>query len=334
MARASSRIRRSAVGLALVALGGCGLGLTDDTSGGRDHLPAAGAGPFRRLAFDADTPLEEPLLAADRIIDFDEPAVLAAPGGGFRYWLSREPADLPLGDTEIWAGALTALTAAPSGPAPALVADQAWEQGRVAAPAVVVDPGDRRHLTMFYEGGLAAPQIGRADSFDDGATWQKHGAPVLAAASSPGAAWDGVDWLLAIERPAAPGIWLARSRDGLTFTVDDAPVITARADIADAFDAVAVGQPALGWIEQGTGRGLWTLWFAGTDEPVPVDDTPRRFAIGYAASFDAVAWQRSAGLRPILSAPAGAPAVALAERDILLYGAPSSRRRAVGIAIH
>ena len=51
------------------------------------------------------------------------------------------------------------------------------------------------------------------------------------------------------------------------------PTLTAL-DVGGAFDAVAVGQPSLAWIEESTGRGLWLMWFAGTDMPPPVDDTP------------------------------------------------------------
>lgn len=323
---------------AVAALAGCGLGLADDTSGGKTNLPAAGAGPFRRPTFDLDTPLDEPWLASDRVIDFDEPAALARSGGGVRYWLGREPAEAPVGDTEIWTGALVDLRAAPEPLTRALAAELPWEQGRVAAPAVLADPDDPAHLIMFYEGGLADVAIGRADSHDGGASWVRLAAPVLAAARSPGAAWDGATWLLAVERPGQPGIWLARSADGASFTLDDAPTLTARPTVAKAFDAVALGQPALGWVEEATGRGLWMMWFAGTDTPPPVDETSpaQRFAIGYAASFDGVTWQRLAGVRPILGDPAGAPTVVLGDGgpDWLLYGAPLSRRGAVGIATH
>ena len=322
------------LGLGLAgALAGCGFGFADDTSGGHDNLPAAGAGPFRRPAFDLDTPLDEPWLATDPGFDFDEPAALPRAGGGIRYWLGVEPADLPVGDTQIWAGDLAGLGAAPSILQPALIADQAWEQGRVSAPTLITD-GD--HLTMFYEGGLADPAIGRADSLDDGRTWQKHGAPVLTAARSPGVAWDGAHWLLAVERPAAAGLWLARSDDGVAFTLDATPVFTARTTVTGAFDSVAIREPSLTWSQPSTGRGLWAMWFAGTDMPMPTDDNPWRFAIGYAASFDGVSWQRLAGTRAILGDPAGAPTVVLGAGgpDFLLYGARDSRRRAIGIATH
>lgn len=322
---------------AVLPLAACGLGLADDTSGGKTDLPAAGAGPFRRPAFDLDTPLDEPWLALDPALELDEPAVIARADGGIQYWLSREDASPPVGDAQIWTGALADLRAAPEPLAPALVADQPWEQGRVAAPAIVRDPDEGDHLIMFYEGGLAAPQIGRADSHDGGARWQKHGAPVLAAARSPGAAFDGATWVLAVERTdGGDGIWLARSTDGIAFTLDAAPVLTPRTTLDGAFDAVAIREPSLAWTEQATGRGLWMMWYAGTDMPAPTDDTPWRFAIGYAASFDGVTWQRLAGTRAILGDPAGAPTVALGDGgpDFLLYAATQSRRRAIGLATH
>lgn len=331
--RAPARLLGLALAPALVA---CGFGFADDTSGGKDHLPAAGAGPFRRPAFDLATPIDEPWLASDRLLELDEPAAVARAGGGIRYWVGREVAGEPLGDTQIWAGALADLRATPDELALALAADQPWEQGRVGAPAVVVDPADREHLIMFYEGGAAAPAVGRADSTDGGRTWQKHAGPVLDAARSPGAAWDGETWLLAVERPAAAGLWLARSADGVAFTLDDAPVFTARADVGGAFDAVAIREPSLAWTVESTGRGVWMMWYAGTDRPPPDDDAPWLFATGYAASFDGVEWHRLAGVRPILAEPAGAPTVVLGDGgpDYLLYGAVNSQRRSVGIATH
>ncbi|HVV87941.1 MAG TPA: hypothetical protein VHE35_33100 [Kofleriaceae bacterium] len=322
--------------LSALALAACGLGFADDTSGGKDNLPATGAGPFRRPAFDLDTPIDEPWIALDPALDLDEPAALPRAGGGVRYWLSHEDASPPVGDTQIWAGALADLRSAPDPLVLALAADQPWEEGRVAAPAVIADRATDGHLIMFYEGGLADPAIGRADSFDDGQTWQKHTGPVIPSGRSPGAAWVGTTWLVALERPPAAGIWFARSADGVAFTVDDAPTFTARGDVAGAFDSVAIGQPSLAWIEESTGRGLWMMWYAGTKVPEPTDDTPWRFAIGYAASFDGVAWERAGGTRAILGDPAGAPTVVLGDGgpDYLLYAATESRRRAIGIATH
>ena len=61
----------------------CGLGLADDSSGGRTALPSTGAGPFKRLAFDSTTPADEPWLLTDSILEVTEPALASRPGGGF-----------------------------------------------------------------------------------------------------------------------------------------------------------------------------------------------------------------------------------------------------------
>lgn len=317
--------------LVAVALPACGFGLADDTSGGAEGLPTTGAGPFARLVADETTPAEEPWLAAERVFDLTQPALIARPGGGFTYFLTREPADLPAGDTQIWRGALRDPRQLPDEtPAPALVADQPWEEGHVAAPAIVALP-DR--LVMFYEGGLATPQLGRAESTDDGRTWQKAAAPVLAGGRAPGAAFDGTRWLLAYTRPDAPGLWLARSTDGLAFTADLEPALVPTG-IPRSFEQVEIASPCLAWLVESSGRGHWALWYAGLEEQPAVGDAPR-YAVGYAASFDGMDWSRLAGGRPVLAAPAGAPAVLVDDiRATLLFDAADGLRQAVGVARH
>jgi hypothetical protein len=145
-------------------------------------------------------PLEEPLVAVDQILEYTEPALLAD-GDGYLLFVTREPADAPVGDTAIWRAELPALDALTAAPAltQVLVADQAWEGGRVGAPALV-DLGDR--LVLFYAGVDA---IGRAESTDRGRTWTKGAAPVVTGATSPGVAFDG--------RALAPGLRRRRRRD-------------------------------------------------------------------------------------------------------------------------
>ena len=316
----------------LVLLAGCGLGFADDTSGGADDLPTTGAGPFRRLPTDLDAPLDEPWLASDRSLDQTEPELIARAGGGFHYFVTREPPDLPRGDTVILRGGVRSLRALPDEElVPVLTADQPWEEGHVAAPAIV-DLGDR--LVVYYEGGLTQPGIGRAESTDRGRTWQKDPGPVLAGATSPGAAFDGTTWLLAVTRPDALGIWLARSAEGRAFTLDPAPVVTARGDLDGAFDRLAVTQPCLRWLEESSGRGHFTLWFAGLEES-PGEGDPPRYAVGYAASFEGDRWSRPAGKGPVLIAPAGAPAVLVeGTRATLLFDAANGSRPSVGVATH
>lgn len=324
-------IRLAVAGVAAAAAPACGIGFADDASGGDHDLPTVGAGPFDRLEVDEGTPADEPWLVSDRTLDVTQPELVARPGGGFVFFVTREPADLPAGDTTIWRGAVTDPRLLPDEP-PALVlaADQAWEEGHVAGPAVVA-LDDR--LVMFYEGGLAAPQIGRAESTDGGRTWQKAPAPILAGARAPGAAFDGTRWLLAYVRPAEPGIWLARSADGVTFAADPIPALMP-SGVVRAFDQIEVGAPALGWQVESTGRGHWALWFAGLEEQPDPGDAPR-YAVGYAASFDGMDWQRLAGGRPVLAAPAGDPEVLVEGASAtLLFAGPNGRRLAVGVAEH
>ena len=126
---------------------------------------------------------------------------------------------------------------------------------------------------------------------------------------------------------------LARSLDGVTFTRDPAPIVTPRSDGAPKqFDRFATGAPSLGWIVESTGRGHWALWYAGLAR-FPADGDAPSFAIGYAGSFDSVTWARIAGDRPIVSAPAGAPAVVVdGNHAVMAYDAPSGRRFGVGLA--
>jgi hypothetical protein len=310
---------------------GCGLGLADDTSGGSDGLPSSGAGPYQRLEGDETTPADEPWLATDRLFDFTEPAIVRRDGGGFVFFLTRESPDEPAGDTVILRGALRDPHQLPDEPAAiVLTADQPWEEGHVAAPAIVVLP-DR--LVMFYEGGLAAPQLGRAVSTDGGHTWQKDAAPLVAGAREPGAAFDGTTWLLAFVRPGQSGAWLARSSDGVAFAPDAEPFLLPTGT-EDSFERVAVASPALAWVVESSGRGHFALWYGGLED-VPGAGDPPRYAVGYAASFDGLAWDRPAGGRPVLAAPAGAPTVLVeGPTATLLFQARNGLRPAVGIARH
>jgi hypothetical protein len=315
----------------LVLAAGCGFGFADDTSGGNTGLPTSGAGPFERPPSDPDTPAEEPWLLSMRILDLTQPAIIGRDGGGFVFFFGREPADLPAGDTQIWRGAVPDPHQLPDEvPAPVVVADQPWEEGHVGAPAIV-ELADR--LVMFYEGGLATPQVGRAESTDGGRTWQKAAAPILADARAPGAAFDGTRWLLAFSRPGLSGIWLARSGDGASFVADETPVLEATG-VDRSFEQVEVADPALAWVVESSDRGHWALWYGGLEELPDEGDAPR-YAVGYAASFDGMAWNRLAGGRPVLAAPAGAPSVLVeGPTATLLYQANDGLRPALGIALH
>lgn len=320
--------------LVLLAIGaaGCGIGFADDASGGKDDLPTVGAGPFKKIPFDENTPADEPWLATERTLDFTEPAIVARPGGGFIYFLTRESPDPPVGDSQIWRGGIADPTQLPDdAPAPVLTADLPWEEGHVAAPSIVDLGGD--HLVMYYEGALDAVHVGRAESTDGGRTWTKRDAPVLTDAALPSVATDGALWLAAFTRVGIPGIWLARSDDGLTWVRDTEPVLMPTR-IPDSFEETAVSSPHLAWLEESTGRGHWALWYGGLEDLPDPGDAPR-YAIGYAASFDGMDWDRLGGGRPVLAAPAGAPAVIVdGPRATLLFDAANGRRLAVGVALH
>lgn len=309
-----------------LALSACGFGLADDSSGGRDDLPLTGAGPFKKLAFDGDTPLEEPWLTTDPVLEFTEPALLPRAGGGLTAYVTRESAAEPVGDTSIWRLEQAAIDQLPDAAVEVLAADQPWEQGHVGAPAIVADGAT---LVMFYAGGTG---IGRADSTDGGRTWTKAAGPVLTDATSPGVAYDGATWLVAfVDGSGAIGI--ARSTDGQTFERAAAPIVTPRADDPKAFDHAGVAAPALGWIEEGTGRGHWALWYAGLKKLPAGTDAPL-YAIGYAASWDGASWSLLAGNRPITAAPASAPAVLLqGNHGVMAFEAVNGRRSAIGLAV-
>lgn len=323
------------MGAAAVA-SGCGFGFADDESGGRDNLPTSGAGPFRRLETNVDTPIEEPWLLSERTLDFTEPALIARDGGGFVFFATRESPEPPAGDTQIWRGAARDLTEVPDEPlAPVLVADQPWEEGRVTGPAIVV-LSDR--WVMFYEGGpVEAPSIGRAESTDDGRTWVKSTGAVMLGGGAPGAAFDGETWLVAFRGGDAARlesvIVLARSTDGVTFERDPGPLL-GPTGIVDSFERVGVTSPSLAWLVEPTGRGHWAMWYGGLEEVPDEGDAPR-YAVGYLASFDGLDWSGLAGGRPVLAAPAGAPVVVVdGVRATMLFQANDGQRPAIGIALH
>ena len=311
---------------ALVTTTACGFGLADDTSGGADQLPITGAGPWQKLTPDLATPVEEPFVVSDPILEITEPALVARAGGGYWIYVSRESAAAPVGDTEIWRGELPNFAEEPS-LSRVLAADLPWEAGHVGAPAII-DDGER--LIMFYAGGTA---IGRAESTDGGATWTKRAEPILTDAISPGIGFDGARWVLAFLDPTDGTIGVAHSTDGVAFTRAPEPILAPRADDVDAFDHLAVDAPAVAWLVEGTGRGHFALWYAGVETPPRMGALPT-YAVGYAASWDGITWSRLAGNRPITAAPAGAPTAILdGNHGVLAFTAANGLRQSIGIAL-
>lgn len=313
-------------------LAGCGLGFGDTPTGGADNLPTVGAGPYGKPAIDFDTPADEPFVVADSAASLRDPAVLPAPGGGFRLWFARTPDD-GTGASDIAYAELPAVTELPTrGPEVVMSPDQAWEEGRVAAPAVV-DTGDE--LVMYYEGGHGdAAATGRAISHDGGTTWQKYDQNPVVPLLRPTAALTPDGWLMYGVLPGEPGIWRATSADGLAWTLGDAPVIVPRPNLPEAFDTLAVTDPYILVRETPAGRLHYGLFFAGWDPPA---DEPAA-AIGYAGSYDGVVWERFGGPEPVLDpgipSEHGPAVVVDAAQGVMFFHQERQRRQRIGVAVH
>jgi hypothetical protein len=327
-------MRRLALGLALagsaLSAGGCGLGIVDNPSGGDDNLPTQAAGPYGKPEVDFDTPADEPYVLAEAGAQLRDPDALPRDDGGVRLWFSRQAETL-----EIWYAELADTRELPDvAPARALAADADWEQGQVTAPSVV-DLGDG-HLVMFYEGGDTAPAIGRADSTDDGTTWQKHAAnPVLAGARRPGAALVDGAWLLYAVRDDEDGIWRASSSDdGASFTLDAGPALRPRPLLAEAFDGERVDDPEVVVTVNDAGRAHLGLFFTGAAR----DGADLVESIGYAGSFDGVAFERFGGAEAVLdqgSPGETAPTVIVrTTQGVMFYGEVKQGTSRIGVALH
>ncbi len=320
--------RRGGIMLCLLVLAGCGLDPFNESPGGSIDLPTVGAGPYTRFDSDDSSPVDEPFVLFDREAELYDPEVLTG-GAGLRIWMTREVPGPPDNDQQIFYAEVPSVhDEATIAPRLALAADQAWEEGRVAAPTVVDQGGGQ--LVMFYEGGVAARAIGRADSSDDGATWTKLAAPVLADATAPAAALADDRFELYVTRPDAPGIWRATGTD--IFTLDGAPIVVARPGLAKAFDAGGVADPEIVIDRETTGRLHWGLFFVG-DNVMPSDAANVIAAVGYAGSFDGVTWDRFGGAGAQLAAPATGPAVILSPaHGLMLYVEVKRGNRSIAAA--
>ena len=312
----------------LILVAGCGLDPFNEGPGGAENLPTLGAGPYARFASDDATPADEPFVFFDRSAELFDPTVIAG-GPGLRVWMSREEPGPPDDDTQIYYGEVASAHDVPAGPLTlALAADQAWEQGRVAAPTVV-DLGGK-HLVMFYEGGTTARAIGRADSTDDGATWTKLAAPVLSGAMQPSAAFANDRFELYVTRPGSPAIWRAVGTDAFAF--DAGPVLEPRPGLMKAFDADSLDHPCIVVHRESTGRLHWALFVVGYDA-MPDDAGSAHPAIGYAGSWDGASWERFGGPAAQLGAPAVGPAVLITPaHGLMLYVDTKRGLRAIAAA--
>lgn len=316
---------------------GCGLGLIEDERHAQ-RLPDQGAGPYGKLPRDRDTPADEPYVLTEFLVHLRDPAALRRDDGGYRLWFGREEARAGAAG-EIWMAGLPDLTERPDEePRPVLVPDQPWEAGWVGAPAVLALPDGT--LAMFYQGGQEAPAVGRADSGDGGATWQKHaGNPILIGAAAPSAARlpgapDG-GWVLYTTRPDRPGIFRADSTDGLAWTPRPDPVLLPRADQPGTFDHHAVSDPYVVVRRTDLGTLHFGMFFAGADQ----EGEDATISVGWAGSFDGLAWHRFASPdEPVLD-PEGtsehAPAVLLGpEGGVMFFHEVGQGTQRIAVAIH
>jgi hypothetical protein len=177
--------------------------------------------------------------------------------------------------------------------------------------------------------------VGRADSDDEGASWQKHPEnPVLALAAAPTAAVAEGAFLLYFERPGEPGIFRADSTDGLTWTAAAAPVLLPRSTTGGAFDRDGVGAPHLLRQVSAAGRPHHALFYAGArlagDEPAS--------AVGCAGSFDGWRFERYAGGAPVLhpGSPAehGPTVLATAAGGVMFFHELTVGRGRIAAATH
>ena len=307
----------------LLVLAACGLGASP--GGGSDNLPSGGTGPYAKLSdVSLETLIDEPFVIFELAADVAEPAAIALDGDTYRLWYSRTLRTPPGAATEIWTADLPAsLTVPPETTGLALRADQPFEGGRVAAPSVVRD-GDR--LVMFYEAGTDL--VARAVSTDDGATWTKEGM-VLTDARAPSAVIVDGSWLVYATRPSAPGIFVARSADGVSFSWEPEPVL---APTGFGLDGTTVGSP--GAYAEITPAGQTRVWLfypaSGQDEDGPLS------GVAYAGSEDGITFTRGGRGAPVL-VPASAedrstaPIIGHAG-SVMFYGGTRANVRAIGAA--
>lgn len=328
---------------------GCGLGWVDNHSGGAEHLPTSGVGPYTKLLLDLESPANEPYVVTIFQANLVDPSALRRADGGYRLWFGNESITTPP-TSEIWMAELARLDDLPEfGPERVLAPDQAWEGTRVGSPCVIevdslsrsqnnrLDRSADNELVMFYQAGSDIASIGRAYSDNGGKTWVKHpGNPVLEGFGSPAVAKlpDG-SWLLYATRPDRPGIFRARSEDGLSWQADENPVIAPRPNLPDAFDRNAVFNPWLVITRTVTGNLHYGLFFDGLDQA----GEDGVHAIGWAGSFDGLDWQRYANPDgPVLEAGPPSeqgPAVLLEpDRGVMFFSQRLQGTQSIAAAMH
>ncbi len=321
-------------GLAL-QLAACGLGWIDNQSGGDNNLPTRSAGPYTKLARNAETPADEPHVVSVFQVHLRDPAAIRIRDSGFRLWFGYED-DPALPESEIWMAELASLDQLPVvGPILALPADQEWEQSRVGAPSIVELDDDR--LVMFYQGGVDTIAIGRAESSDGGMTWTKNpGNPVLAGLGEPTVARlpEG-SWLLYGTRSDLMAIFRATSLDGVSWQIDEEPVIQPRSHLPEAYDRYAVSNPCITIRQTLAGDLHFGLFINGLDR----DDEDGTTSVGWAGSFDGIQWQRfsnpdDAVLEPGTTSENGPSVVLDPDGGVMFFSEQKQGTQSIAAATH
>jgi hypothetical protein len=318
---------RAAIGslllLAGASAGACGLG--GASGGGSDHLPTAGAGPYGKPAGDRMTPAEEPYVVVDDAADLGDPSAMAR--DGFDLWFTRAP--MGGGAAEIWYAHVPDTTLRPDvAPELALAAADAWEAGAVGKPGVVRLEGGT--LAMYYQAGGASPAIGLATATDPGGPWTRAGM-VLDGATDPSAIVVGGQVFLYVAAPDGSAILRATSPDGMTFTLDAAPVLTPNETNVQAFDHVQVGAPDAVGGTTVAGQTRIGLFYVGVN-------FPGEHAIGRADSEDGQHFERFFNGEPVLDPGGvdefGPSAVLASDRGWLFFHQERSGTTAIAVALH
>ena len=108
-------------------------------------------------------------------------------------------------------------------------------------------------------------------------------------------------------------------------------MVTARPELADAFDRVAVGDPVAISRARPTGTASYGLWFTGSQNR---PDDPVVAAVGYAGSFDGASFTRLPDEDPVLRGNAAGPSVVLrSSGNVMLFTDTYRRRQAIGVAL-
>lgn len=306
----------------------CGMGPFADEGGGDSALPHLGAGPYRLLPEDFDTPAKEPYVVAQQVVSLLDPAVLGSTDDGFTIYYSKVD-DVK---SEIWRVALPSIYELVEGsPQQVLVADQDWEQGQVSAAAVVQD---EQRLVMYYQGGVTLRSIGRAVSTDGGQSFVKDSAPLIVDALDPYVVKFQGRWHMVHTDSDAQRVLLRESEKGLQFG-EGREILRARSGVDTAIDQYGLQSPALDLRSTLDGGVHYGLFYSGVGRPNGEDESIE--SIGYVASFDGEQWQRfmsgNAILEPGPTGAGGAAPILGGSESLLFFHQLRQGRGRIAVAL-